>query len=236
MANFAAALTSTLSNNGQTMALADTSNYTTNTQTGHALADFDEFKIIIADDGNGSLYKYGTSEAQSMFGAMDETILAPSIAFTLGNSYTVPPVTGDSVYTFTLYAVPTFEFADTYTVGCCTWYDHNLYVCIQAGAGHVPDVSPTFWTALSTYENVSDEYVYELKYARVYDLEGDKAAAGLQALNMANLSCSDFEASCVKAKYDKLDICLFVIGNYEAIPDWTKVAWAIGIGKQIANC
>lgn len=45
-----------------------------------------------------------------------------------------------------------YNGATTYAVGDMVTYAGIKYISIQAGTGHQPDISPTFWTAQSIYE------------------------------------------------------------------------------------
>lgn len=45
-----------------------------------------------------------------------------------------------------------YSGATTYAVGDMVTYLAVKYICIQAGIGHQPDISPTFWTVQSIYE------------------------------------------------------------------------------------
>lgn len=55
--------------------------------------------------------------------------------------------------------VSAYAGGTAYVVGNFVTYGGNTYYCIQAGTGHQPDISPTYWTVQTAYE-IPTPYAY----------------------------------------------------------------------------
>ena len=88
--------------------ITDESNYDTNTDSGHARADFDIYRKVVIE------YTDGTKYTLSSMGDGDATI---DPASTTNDIFTSPLNSGDGVYKVTLYTIPTYDVGSTYIIG-----------------------------------------------------------------------------------------------------------------------
>ncbi len=121
------------------LTITDNSNYDTNAEEGHARADFTNFRKIIIENAQTTLFTFSST------GDGDVTMTAASssldsVVFTLNND--------DDVYQVTLYTVPTWFATDNYqssddfvyrpTVG-------KLFKCLVTNLNKIPEDNPTEW-------------------------------------------------------------------------------------------
>jgi hypothetical protein len=132
----------------------DSSNYTLNNESGHALSDFSVFRRLVINYMNISNYVMSSVPDEP------EPFTAIPPASSANNTLIQPLTTGDGWYSFNLQTVPTYNSGASYVAGTnCVWNptDSNLYLCIQNSTGNRPDLSPLFWTVI-TEDQLPNKY------------------------------------------------------------------------------
>jgi|SRR3972149_129507 len=137
-----------------TVTFQDYSNYTTNIESGHAAADFSEYRKIIVGHHSGSEYVFS-----SLLDG-DEDIDSGDSG---NNTFVYPVQEGDGVYTVTLYSVPTWNIASTYQASTdFVYFDGNFYKSLTTNIGSQPDTNPTDWVEVEL-EDLTTKY-YDVNY------------------------------------------------------------------------
>ena len=239
MANFQAACTSAISSNGGTFVITDTSNYTTNSEDGHNLAEFTLFQVVTATDNTGTVYYFATTEGATWLSSVmsitaNGTITnPPATALTFDFNYPIPLVVGDGVYVFNNYTIPTYDGGAAYNATSdMVYYNGAVWKCIQSGTGFPPDINPLYWTAITDLSLIFAKYNGENTNYRIFD---EQAAYDNLAFAMGcNASCNSCDDDVIKAT--KLLHNLNAIANKASYEDWTNVAWLISIGKELETC
>lgn len=137
------------------LTITDSSNYSSNTSPSSALANFSNFiKITVTYLPTNTVYTMQSTPivtpSETLF-----NIAPPSN----GNPvYPLPITPLDGAYMVVLQTVPTYDNTQaSYVVGVSQVYnptDGLIYTCLQQGAGHRPDLSPTYWV-LATVININ---------------------------------------------------------------------------------
>ena len=128
------------------LTITDSSNYGTNTSPSSALANFSNFiKITTTYLPNNSVYTMQSTPIVTP--TLNLFNIAPP---SNGNPvYPLPITPLDGAYMVVLQTVPTYDNSQVaYVVGVSQVYnptDGLIYTCLQQGAGHRPDLSPTYW-------------------------------------------------------------------------------------------
>lgn len=236
MANFQASLIDpitsaySLTASGGTMSIIDNSNYTTNTETGHALINFADFKKILIEAPDGTTY------LESSLGDGDLTITLPGTNYTYDYS-----AIGDGVYKVTLYTVPTWNSGITYntTTAPYVYYGGSLYRCIQTGTNKNPVTETAFWTVLTSIDSLSTKY-RTFGYIAIHcEIDQCWADAVVQAnCTEAKTECDD-TSLCEDDSWRKamrLDMIRMAIDELADQGLWTQAQNTINDGLTICCC
>lgn len=149
----------TLTPDGLNILFTDYSNYTTNTESGHALANFTLYRKVIITHHTGSIY------IMSSLGDGNELISAASTG-SMGFNYLL--LNKDGVYTFNLLTVPTWSSAANYLAGISTvWVgaDALLYKAKTNNTNKAPATNPSDWEVIAEAD-LSVKYT-DVAYAKV---------------------------------------------------------------------
>lgn len=136
----------------------DWANYTTNTDNGHALADFTLFRKVVLINPAAEETVFSTTAA-----AATGDIIIPA-ASTGNHTFTHTLDENDDkdgVYEFQLYSVPTFDVAESYSLGDHVWNttDSKLYKSlVNTNVGNAPESSPTEWEEVSDFKDLPVKY------------------------------------------------------------------------------
>lgn len=223
-----------ISANTSTISVIDYSNYSTNTESGHAQASFSVYrklKITLPDGTNYLFSSVGDGDAI--------TVVPSSSSLPITDNYT--NTAGDGIYTATLYCVPTWSASGVYTVAnqVHVYYNSKIYKLLVNSTNNQPDISTTQWVEVTDLNLLPTKYRAEEKFAVTCGIKLCHAQKVAEAL------CSECYTVC-----NPLDFCSNVsIFNFiklgtilEAIPllvdqqDWANAQNAINRGKLICCC
>ena len=137
------------------VSIVDHSNYGESVpEAGHARSNFSDFYKVLITLPTGNMYLF------SSLGDGDEVITTPSAGDpTVDYTY----LTGDGQYFVTVYVLPTYDPSAAYVTSTapCVYYDGKYYRCILSGTGQTPDVSPTYWTEITSIDSLPTKYRVE---------------------------------------------------------------------------
>lgn len=130
----------------------------------------------------------------------------------------------DSMFEYVLIAGNDYDGGTAYALNDIVYYSNALYICIQAGTGQQPDISPLYWTDVTTdpvtiLGTGANFYSYTLNQLLAYNIETQYAK--LIADKSKNGQC----LICDEDEQKRIDRANFHIQA-------AKVAWYQGLVNQ----
>lgn len=209
----------------------DSSNYTTNSEDGHALADFTLYrrlKLLMPD---------ATERIFSSVPATGEVAFDPAATASTFLSTFDTADFGDWHYTVTLYSVPTYDAAVAYATGDCVYVNGSgLYKALQATTGNAPAASPTYWLPITDPDDLSSKYIAIQQWSVTYDIE----VGWMRTVAEANRDTTGRDLKLLPNNLKfltalKLNMLLDAVGDLTEVSDWTGVELCISQAKEILN-
>ena len=136
-----------LSDDGETLAITDRSNYLQSTEVGHLEVNFKDYRALYLVDPSGSLISM--SDLQTVNPHWD---IANTIAFSDTISYAPGGKITDGVYRIMLLTVPTWDVAVTYTTDMNIYYSGVIYsakINVPVGTAPTGNALDPNWASIS---------------------------------------------------------------------------------------
>lgn len=209
------------------IAAVDNSNYSTNTEPGHALSDFSQYKRVQLTLPDTSKYIQGTS----VVAVKDLLIPAPSVE--------VLPISfdysgfGDYVYSLLIESVPTWNASASYLLvdGSVVYRLGKFYQVLANTLNHAPESNPTKWVEITT---LPARYALEITWSITYDTEVSWIEAvrkAAETLNVNDLKLTKTNPYYMKAS--RLNLILNAVGVETGARNWVKVNQLINYAKTL---
>jgi hypothetical protein len=145
------------------LSVEDTSNYSSNNNSGHTLPDFTDYIHITITRPDNSVYTMSSQPGTDV----DEAISAPSVGTSVYNFLFQDGIDEDGIYTVRMCAYPTWNTRSSYVTSVLNvvWYNGVFYKAIVASTGLQPDLNPTEWEvyAPTLDEEILTRYCMEHK-------------------------------------------------------------------------
>jgi len=170
------------SGQAQVATVVDHSNYDTAAESGHAQANFSDYKKITLT----SLYGTYSYILASIAGG-DVLINAPSAEATLPITSTIP-YDVDDVWNVVVIAVPTWDAAVAYvaTSDHHVYYNGSIYQCIQNGTNKNPATETAYWTEVE-----DDDLPIKYRLSHNFKIDYDILDAYTEQVRLANDNTKD---------------------------------------------
>lgn len=136
----------------------DHANYAANTDNGHELADFTDFRKVVLINPAGTETVFSTTIVAA---ATDIIIPAASTGNQVFNHTLDENDDKDGVYEFQLYSVPTYDAAESYSQDDHIFNvsDKKLYKSlVNTNLNNTPDTSPTQWEEVPDFKDLPVRY------------------------------------------------------------------------------
>ncbi len=219
----------------KTLTVEDNSDYDGNTESGHGRVAFTDFRKIIFENGQGTLFTF------SSFAGADGTIGVPSAG--PGNDTVVFNINnGDDVYKVTLIAIPTYLAGATYEATADVVFnpsDKKLYQSLtNANTGNTPDSSPSNWKVIEEAD-LSVKYRTFEQVAVICDLNDCIPDKTFDAWCVEEANECNPDVLCInKTMLDSMRLVLirFSIQNRVGASDFDSARDMINRSKVICNC
>lgn len=224
-----------LSEDGESIAITEHSNYAASNEVGHLQANFSTYRKLIVTDDNGSIYTY------SSIGDGDATITAGSVGNLEVTDFA--PQAGDSVYKGRLITIPTWSSSATYlltngvhVVRTVSDVVKIYKLAVTSSNNEAPESNPSKWTEITDELLVSSKYNTLGYLAVVRTIE----EAQVEAVNDAadKFITQQFSSpigNMFWLKAATLDSIVKSVANAVTAGDWTRVSWLISKGKEKAS-
>lgn len=219
--------------------ITDASNYSTNTEGGHNLSDFSEFRTITIVRPNGT--EYIMSSLSSI--DPDEAISAPSSG---NQSFTYnfeDGVDQDGRYQIKICSYPTWRNDAAYTINGITvvYYNGTLYKLLLANTGNQPDVSPTYWEEydLDEVDEYLTRYCYIANVAVLCDISECRQRLLHEAFCLMNTNHCNDDVLCKNPKFlaaTKLLVLTEAMSISMSNHQWNEVDDQFNLMRVICNC
>lgn len=120
----------------------DTSNWVTNNEQGHALADFSDYRRIIITRPNLGQYVMSTIAGDDV-----DEIISPASSGNQDFTYTILDTDIDGRYQVSICEYPTWDSTPTYNYGntVIVYYNGALYRALQNSTNQQPDTAIAYW-------------------------------------------------------------------------------------------
>ena len=207
----------------------DHSNYTTNSEDGHALADFSTFRRIqvTMPDATTKVLSSVTEEGAIL---IDPAATALSLEDQVDHSEY-----GDWEYEAVLQTVPTYDASVTYAAGDCVYFVDALYKALKTTIGETPVDTPLSWEEIEVDE-IPSKYYATIRWAVTYDTE----IGWMRLVSEANRDTTGKDLKLLPNNLKflsslKLNLLLDAIGNLTEVRDWVGVHLCISQAKEIIN-
>jgi hypothetical protein len=217
------------------LTVVDHSNYDTNTEAGHARANFSDFYKIKLVLPNGNSYVYGST----IVTPKDASVITPSAGGTGQPSiaYTYP--SGDGIYWLYVYSLPTYASGASYLIANApyVYYNGGFWNALQNTSGNAP-AAGAYWSQVTDIDTLPSKYRIAQRIVIYADAKRTYARRVYNANVINNKIGVDWENLIGDPEFVDA-VRLFVSIN--AIPidmaagDWTSVDTTINFTKQIAS-
>lgn len=222
------------------LTIIDHSNYATNTDGGHNITDFSEYRtLIISRPKSGDYIMSSVSAIEP-----DEAISAPSS----GNNtftYNFTELDEDGLYTISICAFPSWRDTATYALNSrqtIVYYNGVLYKILQANTDQQPDTATDYWEIF--VPNGTDEYVTRYCYiakvaVKCISLSRCRERLTHEAFCLMNSDFCNDDVLCKNKKFLQLqklrtlDDAMIYSMNRQA---WTEVEAQFNLMRTICNC
>lgn len=217
---------------GTNLTVTDYSNYDTNTQFAQTeFTDYRKIKILQPD---------GTEYLFSSISDGDVSCIVPNGA-TLPITDQYAYTSGDGVYEFTLYALPTWSASVSYllSTGDHVYRSGKMYKALQNSTNKDPLTQPTYWEEVTDEDNLGGNYISTGRTAIVCDLQKCYITLTHSAAAAQNCySCNNTKLCNIKEWKNAVQLLMYL----EAIQGevdrqaWNNVTNLINAGRQICCC
>jgi hypothetical protein len=217
----------------------DTSNWVTNNEEGHALADFSNYRKITLTRPSTGTYVYFT-----VAGVGVDEVISPASVGSQDFIYTLLDTDIDGRYQIAICEYPTWGIGYNYSAARLTvvFYNDILYKCIVDNIGLQPDLNPTEWEVyapdpatelVSRYCYVANISVFCIGLNQCIEEKLHEAICLIQSD-----FCND-DILCKNRKYLAINELLLLRKGVEHSTNrrmWTEVDKDFNLMRQICNC
>jgi hypothetical protein len=214
-----------------TIHATDSSNYTTNSEDGHGLADFSVYrrvKLTMPDT---------TERVLCSITEVGATLIDPAAtAATLVELISQEDM-GDWDYEISLYSVPTYDLTVTYGEGDCVCLPSGvLYKALQSALNQAPASPSTYWELVDDPDDLSSKYIATVHWSVTYDTE----VGWMRLVAEANRDSTGRDLKLLPNNLKflsslKLNLLLDAVGDLTEVMDWVGVQYCITQAKEILN-
>ena len=209
----------------------DCSNYTTNSEDGHALADFSLYRRMKLTLPDGT-FRISSSVVEDDASSMDPASVASSLEELISHADF-----GDWEYELTLYTVPTYDASVIYAQGDCVYVNGvGLFKALQTAENKAPATETTYWVLVDDPDDLSSKYLVTLRWAVTYDSE----QGWMHLVAEANRDSTGKDLKLIPNNLKflsalKVNLLLDAITSLTEVRDWIGVRLCITQIKEILN-
>lgn len=217
----------------------DTSNWSTNNEEGHALADFSDYRrAVVTRPANGDYIM------SSIAGNDVDEIIAPASSGNQDFIYNLLESDIDGRYQITICEYPTWGVSYNYSASRLTvvYYNGVLYKAIQDGVGQQPDTETAYWEVYepTEAEELVSRYCY-IANISIFCIGLDRCQEEKVHAAFCELDsdfCNDDVLCKNKAFLDtaKLVVLRSAVQYSTNKRAWSEVDRQFNLMRQICNC
>lgn len=203
-------------------------------EPGHLTSNFTDYRKVNITCPDATTYLF------SSIGDGDATT-TPAATSTLPISDTYAYTTGDGVYVFTLYTVPTWDVLVPYLYvrNVCVYYGGVLYELLKNDTGTTPGTDATVWAAITSIDDLPAKYRQNVYVAIICDITNCYRNHIITANTALNCTVCNNEiwmrnASVQKTFKLKMAIDAIPILMYQSM--YEEATTTINLAKNICCC